>query len=366
MDNTHDPVVTMCGVGHQFGEGDSSRRILFDVELVVEPGEMLILTGPSGSGKTTLLTLVGALRSLQEGTLTVLGRELFGRTKAELNEVRRNIGFVFQAHNLFDSLTAEQNVTMALELENPPIADRQRVARQMLERVGLGERIAYKPHALSGGQRQRVAIARALAHRPRLVLADEPTAALDKESGRMVIDLFRERAAEDGSAVLLVTHDARILDAAHRIVNMVDGRVVSDVRVARTVEICEFLARASVFAGQSPAQLAEAAEAMRLEKVAKGQIVFRAGDAGDRFYVIRQGRVSVSAPEATGARELTSLGPGDCFGEMALLEDQPRSATIRTLEDAEFYTLSKAAFHEAMTRSRSLRDQILELLSQRR
>ena len=365
MAEARNPVVAMRGIGHHFGEGESRLRVLFDLELVVEPGEMLILTGPSGSGKTTLLTLVGALRSLQEGELTVLGHQLRGRTKSELVEVRRDIGFVFQAHNLFDSLTAEQNVTMALELGGTLPPDRHRLAREMLERVGLGERIGHKPHTLSGGQRQRVAIARALAHHPRLVLADEPTAALDKESGRMVIDLFRERAERDGAAILLVTHDARILDAADRIANIVDGRVVSDVRVARTVEICEFLARASVFAGQSPGQLAEAAEAMRLERLPKGAVVFRQGDAGDLFYVIRQGRVSVEVADGAREKELKSLGPGECFGEMALVEDRPRSATIRAIEEVELYTLDKAAFQQAMARSKSLRGQILDLLSQR-
>ncbi|MEO1086303.1 MAG: ATP-binding cassette domain-containing protein, partial [Acidobacteriota bacterium] len=161
--------------------------VLFDVDLNIDPGELVILTGPSGSGKTTLLTLIGALRSVQRGSLTTLGRELRGLDRRDLVAVRRDLGFIFQAHNLFDSLTARQNVRLALELddEDPRAIDRR--VEEILDQVGLADRMEHKPEALSGGQRQRVAVARALARRPALVLADEPTAALDRTSGAQVM-----------------------------------------------------------------------------------------------------------------------------------------------------------------------------------
>jgi putative ABC transport system ATP-binding protein len=187
----------------------------------------VILTGPSGSGKTTLLTLMGALRTLQEGSLQVLGKELVGLGNADLVKVRRNIGFIFQAHNLFESLTASQNVEMAVELTGQFSSKRER-ATYILSKLGLADRIDYKPNSLSGGQKQRVAIARALVNRPQLVLADEPTAALDKKSGRDVVNLLHQMSREEGCTVLMVTHDNRILDAADRIINLVDGRLESD------------------------------------------------------------------------------------------------------------------------------------------
>jgi putative ABC transport system ATP-binding protein len=157
----------------------------------------------------------------------VLGQELVGLSKSALVEVRRNIGFIFQGHNLFDSLTASQNVEMAVEVLKDWGDKRQR-AIEMLSQVGLAERVDYKPKALSGGQKQRVAIARALVNQPSLILADEPTAALDKQSGRDVVTLMQALAKDQGCTILMVTHDNRILDVADRIVNLVDGHLESD------------------------------------------------------------------------------------------------------------------------------------------
>lgn len=184
------------------------------------------MTGPSGGGKTTLLTLVGALRAAQEGTLRVLGQELRGARARVLEAIRRHIGFIFQAHNLIDALSARQNVEMAL-LMRADVGRREARARAgaMLEAVGLAHRMHEHPSRLSGGQRQRVAVARALVTRPRIVLADEPTAALDKQSGRDVIDLMQNLARAHGSTILLVTHDNRILDVADRILHLEDGRL---------------------------------------------------------------------------------------------------------------------------------------------
>ncbi|MBV8050728.1 MAG: ATP-binding cassette domain-containing protein [Acidobacteriaceae bacterium] len=223
-----EPVIAIREVNHYFGSGDLRRQILFDVSTDILPGEIVILTGPSGSGKTTLLTLAGALRSVQEGSLLILGRELRGANNLELVSIRSNIGFIFQAHNLLDALTARQNVQMSLAL-SPELSED--VARTrcgaMLESVGLGHRIEAYPSQLSGGQRQRVAVARALVHQPKIILADEPTAALDRKTGREIVELLHRLAKHQGCAILMVTHDNRILDIADRVLTLEDGRITS-------------------------------------------------------------------------------------------------------------------------------------------
>jgi putative ABC transport system ATP-binding protein len=220
--------VRFFGVNHYFGEGSLRKQILFEVSDEIESGQIVIITGPSGSGKTTLITLIGALRSTQEGSLQVLGRELRGASARELNEVRKEIGFIFQAHNLLASLTACQNVEMSA-LIDPKIsrAEAARRSREILEQVGLAHRVDHYPSQLSGGEKQRVAIARALVRAPRIILADEPTASLDKKSGRDVVDLMHDLAKRQGVTVLLVTHDNRILDVADRIIHLEDGRLSS-------------------------------------------------------------------------------------------------------------------------------------------
>ncbi len=223
--------VRIRDLNYFFGQGDLRKQVLYDINLDLPIGQIVILTGPSGSGKTTLLTLIGALRSVRQGSLQVLGKELVGLGQGQLVSVRRNIGFIFQAHNLFASLTASQNVEMAVELVGDLRHKRER-AVAMLTRVGLGERVDYRPEALSGGQKQRVAIARALVNQPRLILADEPTAALDKQSGRDVVTLMQRLVREHHCTVLMVTHDNRILDVADRIINLVDGALESDESVS--------------------------------------------------------------------------------------------------------------------------------------
>jgi putative ABC transport system ATP-binding protein len=221
------PPVALRGVTYAYGEGELARPVLRDVDLSVGPGEIVLLTGPSGSGKTTLLTLIGALRAMQQGSAVVLGQELTGAAERERVALRRRIGFIFQSHNLLGFLTARQNVAMALELD-PATTERERLARAgaMLEAVGIGEKAESRPDQLSGGQRQRVAVARALVGGPGLVLADEPTAALDRRSGGEVARLLRDLAKGRGVPILMVTHDPRILDIADRIVAMEDGRIV--------------------------------------------------------------------------------------------------------------------------------------------
>jgi len=228
------PIISIYNLNHYFGDGTLRKQVLFNINLEINTGEIIILTGPSGSGKTTLLTLVGGLRSSQFGSLQVLGQELCGATAEQLVQTRRHNGYIFQAHNLHGSLTALQNVKMGLELHQY-IEPQEMHSRstQMLEQVGLGNRLHYYPDKLSGGQKQRVAIARALVSYPKIVLADEPTAALDSQSGRDVVNLMQKLAKEQGCTILMVTHDNRILDIADRIVHMEDGSLVQALGSAR-------------------------------------------------------------------------------------------------------------------------------------
>jgi len=217
--------IALRGVCYTYDRGD--RPVLRDVDLAIAPGEIVLLTGPSGSGKTTLLTLIGALRAMQTGSCVVLGQELAGANERQRVALRRRIGFIFQQHNLLGFLSARQNVAMSLEID-PAAPERERLARAgaMLAAVGLADKTESLPGQLSGGQRQRVAVARALVGTPGLVLADEPTAALDRQSGQDVVRLLTDLARQRGVPILLVTHDPRILDIADRIVAMEDGRIV--------------------------------------------------------------------------------------------------------------------------------------------
>ena len=225
---SHQPAISVHKLDHYFGTGQLRKQALFDINLEISTGEIVIMTGPSGSGKTTLLTLIGGLRSAQAGSLNVVGHELCQASESALVKARRNNGYIFQAHNLHGSLTALENVQMGLEVQGIfSKHDRYRQAADMLKQVGLEDRVSYHPADLSGGQKQRVAIARALVSRPKIVLADEPTAALDKKSGRDVVDIMHDLAKQQGCTILLVTHDNRILDIADRIVYMEDGRLAT-------------------------------------------------------------------------------------------------------------------------------------------
>ena len=222
------PLVAINNLNHTFGKGALRKTVLMDINLSLYPGEVVILEGPSGSGKTTLLTLMGALRSVQEGSLKILDQELCGAKKRLLIKIRSNIGFIFQSHNLLQCLTAWENVSTSLKLHRDiPKRYYRQQAVNILSAVGLGEHVDYYPDKLSGGQKQRVAIARALVSNPKLVLADEPTSALDSKTGRDVVEIMGRLAKEEGCTVLLVTHDHRILDIADRIVHMEDGRLTT-------------------------------------------------------------------------------------------------------------------------------------------
>jgi putative ABC transport system ATP-binding protein len=218
--------VLIKDLNHYYGQGSLCKQVLFDINLEIKAGEVIILTGQSGSGKTTLISLIGGLMSIQEGSLQTLGQELYRANEEMMVRVRRQVGYIFQAHNLLKFMTARENVQMSVEL-HAYLTDVQVKAKAalMLKEVGLGNRINYYPRDLSGGQKQRVAIARALVSNPKLVLADEPTASLDSHTGREIVEMMQRLAKEQGCTILLVTHDNRILDIADRILEMEDGRL---------------------------------------------------------------------------------------------------------------------------------------------
>ncbi|MEQ8823643.1 MAG: ATP-binding cassette domain-containing protein [Filomicrobium sp.] len=218
-------------LSHCFGIGETRKQVLYDIDLRIERGELTILMGASGSGKTTLLTLIGCLRAVEDGSVKLLGEELNGASEETLTQCRRRLGFIFQAHNLHDSLTAMQNVRMGLEVHGADAMRRCQIASaHILTLLGLEDRLDYLPANLSGGQKQRVAVARALVGNPDIVFADEPTAALDKDSGHHVVAMLKRLAKERGTTILMVTHDNRVLEMADRIITMEDGQILKDER----------------------------------------------------------------------------------------------------------------------------------------
>jgi len=220
--------------------------VLRDVSLRIEAGEIVILTGPSGSGKTTLITLMGALRAMQSGSIRVFGNELHKASQRARMKARRKIGFIFQQHNLLDYLSVAQNISMSLSLGSGLRGAKARARiEQVLDQVGLLAHIDKYPDALSGGQKQRVGIARALANGPKMILADEPTASLDKESGRNVVNLIQALCREQGASVVMVTHDNRILDVADRILHLEDGEIqsISAAVASSTSQMLKLLSR---------------------------------------------------------------------------------------------------------------------------
>lgn len=410
------PLLRVREVNHSFGTGEARTQVLFDNNLEVMPGELVIMSGPSGSGKTTLLTLIGGLRELQTGDIEIWDgeageyRRLHGADEAGLVRVRRMIGFIFQRHNLFDSLKAVQNVRMAQQLghRNGTDAD----IAELLDFLGLGQRMGYKPAGLSGGQRQRVAVARALVNRPKLILADEPTAALDANSGAAVVTLLQHLArardpnelaklvrrpgepddetgrlspeqadmlpaltAEKGATSLIVTHDARIMNRADRIVHMERGKIVSNVVVAERLFVLDGIRRCAYFAAVLPEQQQVIADELciglhpehpvqsahvaanpgKLQIAPQGEVVLKQGEAvtdESKFYLIRRGRVDVLRDAGFGQKKVAELAAGDYFGDRALATNEPRVATVVAAEPTELYTIGREVFrrHEATSR----------------
>ena len=220
--------VSINNLSHFYGKNENKKKVINEVNLSIDMGELVLLKGPSGCGKTTLLTLIGALRTCQSGDLTVLNNQLNGASEKTRQRLRRNIGMIFQGHNLLRCLTAEQNVQMGADLiKGLTYLQRREIARKWLSAVGLDDHHKKFPSDLSGGQKQRVAIARALSANPKLLLADEPTSALDSVTGREIVTLLKELAKEQNCSVLMVTHDPRISDMADRILSMEDGKIYS-------------------------------------------------------------------------------------------------------------------------------------------
>lgn len=218
--------ITAQKVDMRFASGGQSYQALKDINLEVQRGDLQLLMGPSGSGKTTLLTILAGLLTPSAGKVFLLGEEISAMSRAELTQFRlENIGFIFQSFNLFPALTAAENIQLSLKLKGI----KNRIAREktqwLLEEVGLADKGKLLPKQLSGGQQQRVAIARALAGNPQLIMADEPTAALDSQNGHAVIELLRRLTKEGGCTVLTVTHDPRIVDIADCVFYLEDGQL---------------------------------------------------------------------------------------------------------------------------------------------
>lgn len=228
------PVVEAQGVVKTLGEGAGRVQAVKGVDIALQPGELTLLMGPSGSGKTTLLSILGCVLTPTEGSVTIAGKSTQSLDKEALAEIRRShIGFVFQSFHLFSTLTAEENVSIVLDVRGQLDGDAQKRVTEALAAVGIAHKAQSLPKKLSGGEQQRVAIARALVGRPALILADEPTSALDAENGQAVMTLLAELAHTHKSAVMAVTHDARTVPFADRIIRIEDGLIVGEERPSR-------------------------------------------------------------------------------------------------------------------------------------
>jgi putative ABC transport system ATP-binding protein len=352
-------VIRAANVNYAYGLGETRTQVLFDNALEISRGEIVIMTGPSGSGKSTLLTLIGALRRMQQGSLEVLSRDLARSSEQENVETRKNIGFIFQQHNLFSSLTAIENVRMATALRSGSVDEMNERCVAILGSLGLKERINHRPAELSGGQKQRVAIARALVNRPPLVLADEPTASLDAESSKAVLELLRSLAdGPERTTVLLVTHDQRVIDHADRIVSMVGGRIVTNSLTRIAVRICRALASSQTLEGLSESTLSRLAAYMTVETRQAGETVVSEGDEGDCIYVIGSG-VADSYVEGRFDEELCF---GENFGMISSFFKRPIPSTVTARTELELYVLSKDDFLKALAEDAGFENRIRNIL----
>ncbi len=289
-----------------------------NLSLSAQPGELAVLLGPSGSGKTTLLSCLGGILTPAAGTITVAGDEVTAMKPSQLERYRRDaIGFVFQAFNLIPSLNALENVAIPLVLAGTSRGEATKRARELLERVGLGDRLRNKPGQLSGGQQQRVAVARGLVHDPVLLLADEPTANLDYVQAEGVIRLLRE-LRDDGRVIIVSTHDARLVPIADQVVNM----------------------GPEVTSADGPAQRVS---------FAKGELIFAQGDRADLVYVIDDGAVEIFRETPEGGEEhLATLPAGQYFGELGPLLGFPRSASARAASEVTLTAYGPREFRQSV------------------
>lgn len=355
-----DVVIRAVGVNYAYGAGETRTQVLFDNHLEISRGEVVIMTGPSGSGKSTLLTLIGALRRMQEGYLEVLHKNLSKAGESAQVDLRKDVGFIFQQHNLFTSLSALENVRMATALKPASVPEMNRRATDMLAQLGLGDRINHLPSELSGGQKQRVAIARALVNEPKLVLADEPTASLDAKSSQVVLDLLRNLA--DGpskTTVLLVTHDQRVIDKADRIVNMVGGRIVTNSLTKVAVRIVRALAASQILEGLSEATLSRVANYMTVETCQAGATIVSQGEECDRFYVVGSG-VADAYKDGQFDEEKCY---GESFGMISSYFKTTVPETVQARTDMELYVLDKDDFLHALAEDQSFEARIRSFLA---
>ena len=228
-----DAIIEVQGLTRTYSQGDIEVHALSDVDLTIGLGEFTVLAGPSGSGKTTLLNMIGCLDKPTGGQLNVAGQDVTGFSKTEAATFRmRNIGFVFQAYNLIPVLTAYENAEFVMMLQGVSAAERRERVMPLLEAVGLKDEMSRKPHQLSGGQQQRVAVARAIASKPKIVLADEPTANLDSKTSGALLDLMAELNESHGVTFLFSSHDSQVMERAKRVVRLDSGKVVGDESVS--------------------------------------------------------------------------------------------------------------------------------------
>jgi len=376
--HTNQPLINIEGLSHSFGAGATALHVLRAVNLQFYPGEITIIVGPSGSGKTTILTLAGALRSVQSGAVEVLGTELNGATDEQQWAVRRKIGFIFQHHNLLGALTACENVQLGLahEIDTPKTESRER-ALTMLGRVGLADHAHKYPDQLSGGQRQRVAIARALVRNPQLVMADEPTAALDSHSGREVVALLQKLAREEGCAIMMVTHDNRILDIADRIVSLEDGHIeenhvalqrISDHLVQATQALSQYLelvqegqleAYASVCA-QTQAKLNQ--DQRQTQQLAVRRVSEQVRAQTDRLVAAVE---QVSQTEAAVRQFIDLIQPSGLIGGGSTSDRLYQSLSFLLLTAADAMASARTEELESLIEMTSDRGSLMETLRQR-
>jgi len=296
-----------------------SVRPFEGLSMSAAPGELAVLLGPSGSGKTTLLSCLGGILTPADGTITVGGEEVTAMSAAQLEVYRRDsVGFVFQAFNLIPSLSAQENVAVPMMLAGTSRSDAMRRAAEVLERVGLADRLANRPGQLSGGQQQRVAVARGLAHDPVVLLADEPTANLDYVQAEGVIRLLRE-LRDDGRVIIVSTHDARLVPISDQVITM----------------------GAEVTSAEGPPQTV---------RYAPGELIFAQGDHADLVYVIEEGTVEIFRPgtEAGSDERLAVLPTGQYFGELGPLLGFPRSASARAQGDVTLRAYGPREFRQSV------------------
>lgn len=371
-------LINIEGLSHSFGAGPTALHVLRAIKLQFYPGEITIIVGPSGSGKTTILTLAGALRSVQSGVVEVLGTQLNGATAAQQWAVRRQIGFIFQHHNLLSSLTACENVQLGLAhaIDTPKVESRER-ALDMLSRVGLAQHAHKYPHQLSGGQRQRVAIARALVRNPKLIMADEPTAALDSHSGREVVSLLQKLAREQGCAIMMVTHDNRILDIADRIVSLEDGHIeenhvalqrISDHLVQAIQSLSQYLDLVQEGQAEAYATLREQVQAQlsqdqrQTQQLAVRQLSDQVRAQTDRLVAAVE---QVTQTEAAVSQFIELIQPSGLIGGGSTSDRLYQSLNFLLMTAADAMANAQAEEMNALIQMTSDRGSLMETLRQR-